>query len=310
MAFCRTKRWHVFRVRSHHFSTYMMHLFRDRLLPSTIISHRTSVASVLRHWVYDPAADLHIKLLVRAFRLERPVQRRIMPKWDLHLFFFIFTETAVSISKWGRWGILGWRHSPKMADAEMCVPGSIGFGKTALVPARIEYSARQMCVRKRKHSTPTCGISGIRNLASWRRISFRRRPLSGSRYRGLPTWIRRNRRDSWSSTYGTRKESGGGGGVSQGWGQIRFIKYKYKYIFFRSFKYKYKYTGKNLIKYKYKYSSSNTNTNTQWGRGKIAAILQMTYWNLLYCKKIVYIFKFHWKLFPKVQSTISLHWFR
>ena len=85
VAFCRTKRWQVFQVRSHHFSTYMMHLFRDDLLPSTIISHRTSVASVLCHWVYDPAADPHIKLLVRAFRLERPVQRRIMPKWDLHL---------------------------------------------------------------------------------------------------------------------------------------------------------------------------------------------------------------------------------
>ena len=77
--------WHMFRVRSHHFSTYMMHLFRDELLSSTIISHRTSVASVLRHWVYDPAGDSHIKLLIRAFRLERPVQRRIMPKWDLHL---------------------------------------------------------------------------------------------------------------------------------------------------------------------------------------------------------------------------------
>ena len=85
VAFCRTKRWHVFRVRSHHFSTYMMHLSRDGLLPSTIISHRMSVASVLRHWVYDPAADPHIKLLVRTFWLERLVQRRIMPKWDLHL---------------------------------------------------------------------------------------------------------------------------------------------------------------------------------------------------------------------------------
>ena len=62
-----------------------MHLFRGGLLPSTIISHRTSVAFVLRHWVYDPAADRHIKLLVRAFRLERPVQRSIMPKLDLHL---------------------------------------------------------------------------------------------------------------------------------------------------------------------------------------------------------------------------------
>ena len=85
VAFCRSQRWHVFRVRSHHFSTYMMHLFRDGLLPARIISHRTSVASVLRHWVYDPAADLHIKLLIRAFRLERLVQCRIMPKWDLHL---------------------------------------------------------------------------------------------------------------------------------------------------------------------------------------------------------------------------------
>ena len=72
VSFCRSKRWQVF-------------LFRDGLLPATIISHRTSVASVLRHRVYDPATDPHIKLLFRAFRLERPVQRRIMPKSDLHL---------------------------------------------------------------------------------------------------------------------------------------------------------------------------------------------------------------------------------
>ena len=87
----------------------------------------------------------------------------------------------------------------------------------------------------------------------------------------------------------------------QGWGQIRFIKYKYKYkcIFFWSFKYKYKYkyTGKNLIKYKY--SSSNTNTNTQWGRDKIAAILQMTYKNVLNCKKIVLFIKVSLKIVSK-----------
>ena len=86
---CRSKRWRVFRVRSHHFSTYMMHLFRDGILPWTIISHRTSVASVPRHWVYDPAADPHIQLLNRAFRLERPVQCRIMPKKDLHLVLLV-----------------------------------------------------------------------------------------------------------------------------------------------------------------------------------------------------------------------------
>ena len=73
--------------------------------------------------------------------------------------FIVINETAIYISKWGRWGILGWRHSPKMADAQMCVPVSIGFGKTALVPACIEYSAWQVCVRERKHSTSTCGIS-------------------------------------------------------------------------------------------------------------------------------------------------------
>ena len=34
-----------------------MYLFRDGLFPSTIISPRTSGASVLRHLKYDPAAD-------------------------------------------------------------------------------------------------------------------------------------------------------------------------------------------------------------------------------------------------------------
>ena len=110
MAFCRSKRWHVFRVRSHNFSTYMMHLFRDGLLPATIISHHTSVASVLRHWVYDPAADPHIKLLITVFRLECPVQRRMMPKWDLHL---VLSSLLKPLFIWMRYsrGILWWRHS-------------------------------------------------------------------------------------------------------------------------------------------------------------------------------------------------------
>ena len=45
------------------------------------------MAFVLRHWIYNLAAGSHIKLLIRAFRLECPVQRRIMPKWDLRLVF-------------------------------------------------------------------------------------------------------------------------------------------------------------------------------------------------------------------------------
>ena len=154
VAFCRTKRWHVFRVRSHHFSTYMMHLFRDGLLPSTIISHRTSVASVLRHWVYDPAADPHIKLLVRAYRLERPVQHRIMRKWDLHLMLLSLLRPPFASN-----GDVDGESSDDVVPLKLCVPVSIGFGKTALIPARIECRAWQICVRQRKHTATTCGIS-------------------------------------------------------------------------------------------------------------------------------------------------------
>ena len=156
MAFCRTKRWHVFRVRSHHFSTYMMHLFRDGLLPSTIISHCTSVASVLCHWVY-------IKLLVRGFRLERPVQRRIMPKWNLHLVLLSLLRPPFA-SDGDEDGESSDDVIPLKWRTMKCVPVSIGFGKTALVPACIECRARQMCVHQRKHTATTCGIS---NAGTW-----------------------------------------------------------------------------------------------------------------------------------------------
>ena len=100
--------------------------------------------------------------------------------------------------------------------------------------------------------------------------------------------------------------------LRQGWGQIRFIKYKYKYIFFWSIKYKYKHTCKNLIKYKY----SSPNTNTQWGRDNIAAILQMTYSNPLYCKMIVLFIQISLKIVskgpiynkPALVHIMAWHW--
>ena len=82
---CRGKNLNVFDVRSTQFSNYMMSLFDAQMTPSTIISHRTSIASVLRHWRYDPATDPQIRLLLRGFRMARPRQRVSMPKWDLHL---------------------------------------------------------------------------------------------------------------------------------------------------------------------------------------------------------------------------------
>ena len=46
-----------------------------------------------------------------------------------------------------------------MADHENCVPVSIGFSETALIPSRIECRARQVCVHEREHPTSTRGIS-------------------------------------------------------------------------------------------------------------------------------------------------------
>ena len=132
----------------------MMHLFRDGLFPSTIIPHRTSVASVLRHWVYDPAADPHIKLLFRAFWLEHPVERTIMPRWDLHLVLLSWLRPPFASDGNVDGESLDDVIPLKMAEHEMCVPVSFGFGfgKTTLVSARLECRARQMCVRQRKHS--------------------------------------------------------------------------------------------------------------------------------------------------------------
>ena len=55
--YCQRKGINVFNVRSAHFSRYIVTLFDADVLPNTIFSHRTSIASVLRHWRYDPATD-------------------------------------------------------------------------------------------------------------------------------------------------------------------------------------------------------------------------------------------------------------
>ena len=84
--YCRRKHLKVFEVDIHIFSKYLLHLIEnERYAPSTMISHRTSIASVLRHWKYDPATDPRIRALLHNFQLARLVQRRLMPQWDLHL---------------------------------------------------------------------------------------------------------------------------------------------------------------------------------------------------------------------------------
>ena len=61
--FCRRKKTHVFQVRCQLFCRYLVELFDDIITPSTVISHCTSVASVLRHWKYDPASDPNVRML-------------------------------------------------------------------------------------------------------------------------------------------------------------------------------------------------------------------------------------------------------
>ena len=66
---------------------------------------------------------------------------------------------------------------------------------------------------------------------------------------------------------------------------------------------------------------SNTNTNTahqiqiqiQIHNEAETKLLPFYRWHIqIHCiaRRLFYWFKFHWKLFPKVQSKISLHWFR
>ena len=135
-----------------------MHLFRDRLLPSTIISHRTSVASVLRHWVYDPAADPHIKLLIKAFRLERPVQRGIMPKWDLHLVLLSLLRPPFASD-----GDEDGESSDDVIPLKWWTMKTVFLLALASARRRSYLQALSVtpgkCVLQRKHTATTCGFS-------------------------------------------------------------------------------------------------------------------------------------------------------
>ena len=50
---------------------------------------------------------------------------------------------------------------------------------------------------------------------------------------------------------------------------------------------------------------------THWGRDKMTAIFQTTFWNgFSWMKMYFYRLKFHWNLFLRVKLTIFRHWFR
>ena len=50
--------------------------------------------------------------------------------------------------------------------------------------------------------------------------------------------------------------------------------------------------------------------STNWGRDEIDDILQTTFSNAFFYENVLITNRFHWSLFPRVQSTLSQHWFR
>ena len=66
-----------FDMRSQHYSCLAMHMFDEGYQLGTIISHRTSIASVLKHRHYNP--DHEIRMLFRSFQPACPAKRHLMP---------------------------------------------------------------------------------------------------------------------------------------------------------------------------------------------------------------------------------------
>ena len=89
-------------------------------------------------------------------RLERPVQGKIMPKWDLHLVLSSLLKppfaSECDIQRESSDDVipLKWR-------TMKTVPVSIGFSETALIHSRVECRSRQVCVRERA-STDVCSL--------------------------------------------------------------------------------------------------------------------------------------------------------
>jgi hypothetical protein len=69
-----------------HLSTLLEHLFQERLNVSAIKGYRSAINSVLRTAGNPPViSDFRLSELIEAFGIERPVQRRLFPAWDLPL---------------------------------------------------------------------------------------------------------------------------------------------------------------------------------------------------------------------------------
>ena len=140
-SYCQHKNLNVYQVRSHHFSRYLMYLFDQGLLTNTITTHRTSIASVLRHWRYDPATDPQIRLLIRSFRLARPVGRVMMLKWDIQVVLSGLCKPPFTNSE-GSDDVI----RVKMADFEISVYDQSSHSEATFSHSRAQRSHISHCV--------------------------------------------------------------------------------------------------------------------------------------------------------------------
>ena len=151
----------MFEVDSKSFSKYLLHLFEvDRYAPPTIISHQTSIASMLRHWKYNPATDLRIRALLRSFQLAESSQQKLMPQWDLHLVLSALLRPPFSNGSVDR-------PSDNGIDLKMAVTQNNVFAVTGYCQEEI-LSSCLMCVNLPVHMRRRAGSTGYQFLtASW-----------------------------------------------------------------------------------------------------------------------------------------------
>ena len=116
--YCLRKHLNVFEVDCQSFSKYLLYLFQvDRYVPSTIISHRTSIASVLQHWKYEPANDPCIRgIFAPKFSVgpTSPMKNYATMELSSHPVSPVMTSLFPWCSLWTQ----RWRHWPKVVDAQ------------------------------------------------------------------------------------------------------------------------------------------------------------------------------------------------
>ena len=83
--FCRENNYKPFEISEGHIAEYLLSLFDRGCAPSTIKVHRAAISSVLKHSHPRISKSIIIGDLLTRIDLERPREKRILPKFDIDL---------------------------------------------------------------------------------------------------------------------------------------------------------------------------------------------------------------------------------